>query len=144
LVALGEERADRAVGQAGGQRRGLRCTRLTLDEAARDLARGIHPLLELDRQREEVEAGAGIRPVGRPEDEGVAVADRDRAAGEAGELARLDGQGPTTELRLECLGQRNVPPWSWRKEATCGQAGRLRLAERRMRADPGCPGVPSG
>ena len=60
LVALGEERADRAVGQAGGQGGRLGRARLALDEAARDLARGVHPLLELDREREEVEAGARI------------------------------------------------------------------------------------
>ena len=60
LVALGEERADRAVGQAGGQGGRLRGARLALDEAARDLARGVHPLLELHREREEVEARARI------------------------------------------------------------------------------------
>ena len=59
LVALGEERPDRAVGQAGGERRRLGGTRLALDEAARDLARGVHPLLELDGEREEVEPRAG-------------------------------------------------------------------------------------
>ena len=107
LVALGEERADRAVGQAGGQGGRLRRARLALDEAARDLARGVHPLLELDREREEVEAGAGVGPVGRAEHHGVAVADGDGAAGEACELAGLDGQRSATELRLECLRQGN-------------------------------------
>jgi hypothetical protein len=87
LVPLGEERPDRAVGQARGQRRSLRGARLTLDESARDLARGVHPLLELDREREEIEAGARIRAVGRAEDQGVAVADGDGAAGQTGELA---------------------------------------------------------
>ena len=101
LVALGEEGADRTVGQAGGEGRRLGRARLALDEAARDLARGVHPLLELDREREEVEAGAGVGPVGRAEHEGVAVADGDGTAGEAGELAGLDGQRSTTELRLE-------------------------------------------
>ena len=61
LVALGEERPDRAVGQAGGQGGRLGRARLALDEAAGDLARGVHPLLELDREREEVEARAGDR-----------------------------------------------------------------------------------
>ena len=148
LVALGEERADRAVGQAGGQGGRLGRARLALDEAARDLARGVHALLELDREREEVEARAGIGPVGGAEHQGVAVADGDGAAGEAGELAGLDGQRATTELRLECLRQGNVPPWSWRRTTTCGQVGRLGLG-RRMRQDPGlCRGpgaaTPSG
>ena len=92
LVALGEERADRAVGQAGGQGGRLGRARLALDEAARDLARGVHALLELDRQREEVEARAGVGPVGGAEDQGVTVADGDGAAGEACKLAGLDGQ----------------------------------------------------
>ena len=60
LVALGEERPDRAVGQARGEGRRLGGPRLALDEAARDLARGVHPLFELDGEREEVEARAGI------------------------------------------------------------------------------------
>ena len=101
LVALGEERADRPVRQAGGEDRRLRRARLALDEAARDLARGVHPLLEVDREREEVEAGAGLGPVGGAEHHGVAVADGDGAAGEACELAGLDGQRATTELGLE-------------------------------------------
>ncbi len=58
LVALGEEGADRAVGQAGGQGRRFRRAGFALDEAAGDLARGVHALLELDREREEVEAGS--------------------------------------------------------------------------------------
>ena len=107
LVALGEERADRAVGQAGGQGGRLGRARLALDEAARDLARGVHALLELDREREEVEARAGIGPVGRPEHQGVAVADGDGTAGEACKPAGLDGQRTTTELRLEDLRQGN-------------------------------------
>ena len=107
LVALGKERPDRAVGQAGGQRRRLRGACLALDETARDLARGVHPLLELDREREEVEAGARVAPVGRAEHEGVAVTDGDGAAGEACELAGLDGQRSATELRLECVRQGN-------------------------------------
>ena len=85
LVALGEQRPDRPVGQAGGEDRGLGRARLALDEAARDLARGVHPLLEVDREREEVEAGPRIRAVGRAEDHRVAVANGDGAAGEQGE-----------------------------------------------------------
>ena len=103
LVALGEERPDRPVGQAGGEDGRLGRARLALDEAARDLARGVHPLLEVDREREEVEPGAGLGPVGGAEHHGVAVADGDGAAGEPGELAGFDGQRATAELRLEDL-----------------------------------------
>ena len=63
LVALGEQRPDRPVGQARREDRRLRRARLALDEAARDLARGVHPLLEVDRQREEVEPGPGLGAV---------------------------------------------------------------------------------
>ena len=124
LVALGEERPDRAVGQAGGQDGRLRRARLALDEAARDLARGVHPLLEVDGEREEVEAGPGLRPVGGPEDHGVAVADGDGAAGEACELAGLDGQRSTTELRLEGVRHGVVFLLTVQEERPCGHAAR--------------------
>ncbi len=137
LVALGEERADGAVGQAGGQGGGLRRARLALDEAARDLARGVHALLELDGEREEVEPGPGIRPVGGAEHHGVAVANGDRAAGEAGELAGLDGQRATTELCLESLRQGDMSSMCVEEVTTCGRVSRPRWARRRVPGDPG-------
>ena len=106
LVALGEQRADRTVRQARGEDRRLRRARLALDEPARDLARGVHPLLEVDGEREEVEAGAGLGTVGRPEDHRVAEPDRDGAACEQGDAAGLDGQRTTGKLGLEDL-------WHW-------------------------------
>lgn len=60
LVAVREERPNWAVRQAGGKDGRLRGARLALDEATRDLARGIHPLLKIDGEREEVQAGPGI------------------------------------------------------------------------------------
>jgi len=105
LVAVGEQRADRAVGQTRRQDRRLGRPRLALDEPARDLARGVHPLLEVDCVREEVEPGTGIRPVRGPEHHGVTETDGDGAARESGELAGFDGQRATTELRLEDLRQ---------------------------------------
>ena len=103
LVALGEQRADRPVRQARGEDRRLRRARLALDEPARDLARGVHPLLEVDGEREEVQPGARLRTVRGPEDHGVAEANGDRAACESGHAAGLDGQRATAELRLEDL-----------------------------------------
>jgi len=103
--ALRPERPDRAVGQSGRQDGRLGRTRLALDEPARDLARGVHPLLEVDREREEIEPGTGIRPVRGPEHHGVTETDGDGAARESGELAGFDGQRATTELRLEDLRQ---------------------------------------
>ena len=108
LVALGEQRADRAVGEAGGEGRGLGHPALALDEAARDLAGRVHPLLEVDGEREEVETGPRLGAVGGPEDEGVAVADGDGAAGEAGELAGLERERSTAELDLERGGSGHV------------------------------------
>ena len=77
LVARRKERPDRPVGLASGEDRVLGRARLALDEAAGDLAGRVHPLLEVDGEREEVEAGARLRPVGGAEHHGVAVADSD-------------------------------------------------------------------
>ncbi|GIW20188.1 MAG: hypothetical protein KatS3mg065_0484 [Chloroflexota bacterium] len=102
-VALREEGPDRSVRQPGGEDRSLRGSRFALDEAARDLAGGVHPLLEVDGEGEEVEPRPGVGAVRRPEDDGIAVADGDRAAGEEGHLAGLDGEGPAADGRFECL-----------------------------------------
>ena len=105
LVALGEERPDRAVGQPASQDGLLRRARLALDEAARDLPGGVHALLEIDREREEVQPGARIGAVGGAEDHRVPEAHRHGSAGKKRHLAGLDGQSPPSELRLECLRQ---------------------------------------
>ncbi len=110
LVALGEEGPDRAIGQARREGRRLRGPGLALDEAARDLARGVHPLFEFNGEREEVEPGAGVAPVGGAEDHRVAVANGDGAAGQAGQLAGFDGQRSTAELGLEGCGHGVVIP----------------------------------
>ena len=123
LVALGEERPDGPVGQAGGQDGRLGRARLALDEAAGDLARGVHALLEVHRQGEEVEARARVRPVGRPQHHGVAVADGHRAAGEPGETPGFDGQRTSADLGREC---------DWHQSSICG--GRGPLAPGRTRA----------
>ena len=52
--ALVEQRAQRAVDQAGGQRRLFGRTTLALDETAGDLAHGIHLLFKVNAQREKV------------------------------------------------------------------------------------------
>ncbi len=89
--ALGPERPDRAVDHAGRERRALGRAALALEEAARDLPGGVHLLLDVDRQREEVRIGAGVGPAdGGREDHGLARADDDGAVGLLGELARLE------------------------------------------------------
>ena len=54
--ALGEERTQRTVREAHGQDGRLGRARLALDESARDLASGVHPLFVVDGEREEVDA----------------------------------------------------------------------------------------
>ncbi len=63
LVAetLRPKRPDRAVDHPRSQGGALTRASLALEEAAGDLARGVHPLLDVDRQREEVGALAGLR-----------------------------------------------------------------------------------
>ena len=48
---LGEQRAQRAIDHARGERGLLAGAPLALEEGARDFARGIHPLLDVDGQR---------------------------------------------------------------------------------------------
>ncbi len=89
--ALRPERPDRAVDHPRGERRALRCAAFPLEEAARNLPGGVHLLLDVDREREEV----GVRPRvgtsdGGREDHRLAGADDDGAVGLLGELARLE------------------------------------------------------
>ncbi len=60
--ALGEQRPDRPVDHAGGQRALLPRAALALEERAGDLAGGVHPLLDVHRQREEVDVAEVARP----------------------------------------------------------------------------------
>ncbi len=90
-VALRPERPDRAVDHAGGQDRALGRPALALEEAAGDLPGGVHPLLDVDREREEIGALAGLRPsLGGRQDHRLARADDDGAVGLLGELAGLE------------------------------------------------------
>jgi hypothetical protein len=87
--ALGEERADRTVDHARGQRALLAGTTLALEEGAGDLARGVHALLDIHRQREEVDVTdvAGGRGA---QHHGVAGGDDDGATSLLGQLAGLE------------------------------------------------------
>ena len=58
--SLGERRPQRAVGEAAGEDRVLARTTLTTEERAGDLARGVHALFDVDREREEVDALTGL------------------------------------------------------------------------------------
>src|SRR5207244_13445739 len=72
-VAVGERRAQRTVDQSAVEDGGIARTAFTTEERTRDLARGIRPLFDVDRQGEEVDALAHARGgVGGGEDHGVA------------------------------------------------------------------------
>ncbi len=91
LVALRPERPDRAVDHPRGQDRPLGGAPLALEEAAGDLARGVHPLLDVDGEREEVGALTGLHPaLGRRQHHRVARTDDHGAVGLLGQLPRLE------------------------------------------------------
>ena len=87
--ALGEQRADRPVDQAGGQRRLLPRAALALEERAGDLPGRVHPLLHVDGEREKVDI-AEIARSGGTQDHRVARADDHGAGGLLGQLAGLE------------------------------------------------------
>ena len=93
LVAepVGERRADRTVNHPSSKGGLLTRARLTLDETARKLAGGIHPLLEVDRQREEVQVLRELRRGGGHEDDGLALTHKNGSTGLLGQLAGLEG-----------------------------------------------------
>src|SRR5262249_25260712 len=78
--ALRKQRPQRAVGEPGSQDRGLARPTLAAHESARDLARRVQLFLVIAREREEVDALAGLlRHHCRAQDHGVALADDHRA-----------------------------------------------------------------
>lgn len=89
---LGEERADGAVDEAGIEDRLVGGARLALNEGAGDLTDRIELLLEVDRQREKVDALAGLFGGGDvAEHDRLAPAHEDRRVGQAAHLARFKG-----------------------------------------------------
>jgi hypothetical protein len=91
-VALGEQRAAAPVHQTGGQRLLLGQTALAPEVAPGDAARRVQLLLVLDREGEEVDVLLLLRADRGDQDDGVAVAHRDRTVGLLGELAGLENQ----------------------------------------------------
>ena len=87
--ALGEERAQRAVDHARGERALLAGASLAPEEAAGDLARGVHALLDVDGQGEEVDV-AQVSCGRRAEDHRVPCLHDHGAARLLGELAGLE------------------------------------------------------
>ncbi len=99
-VALGPQRPDRPVGHARGEGRAVARARLALDEAAGDLARGVHALLDVHREGEEVgPRPRRLRADGGDEDDRVPRADEHRAVGLLGQLAGLERDRRIADLR---------------------------------------------
>jgi hypothetical protein len=103
LEALGEERPDGAVDDAAGDDLLVARTALALDEAARDLARGVHLLLVLDRQREEREGALLVADRHGREEDGLTVGEERRAGGLLGHAPGLDGEGAASEGPLNAM-----------------------------------------
>ena len=94
VEAVREQRPDRAIDEAGGQRFLFRRAPFALEEAAGDLAGGVGLFLVVDGQREEVLAGLGFLPRDRRDQhDGVVEAGQHGAAGLAGDLAGFERQG---------------------------------------------------
>ncbi len=102
-VALGEERAQRTVDEAGGDDLLLGRAPLALEEAARDAAAGVGVLFVVDGERQEVLGQALAGHGGGGEHHGVAQAHGTAAVGLAGHAAGLDHQRALSELDLTCL-----------------------------------------
>ncbi len=103
--ALGEQRADGAVHQAGRVDGVLAGPALPLEEASRDLAGGVHLLLEVAGQREEVDAFPGLLGDGRrDEHQRVAVPHGDRAAGLPGQPAGFEDERASGNVQLDAVG----------------------------------------
>ena len=99
---LREQRTHRAVDLTGGQDRLLGRTALAAHEGAGDAAYGVHALLEVNGEREEVDAVARLCGCGSGnEDCGLAVADEAGAVCQLRHLAGLDGQLAAGDLGLK-------------------------------------------
>ena len=100
--ALLEGRAQRAVDQAAGEDRILTGTTLAAEERAGDLAHGVHPLLDVDRQREEVELVLGLLAGGgrREQHRLVVEVGGHRSGGLPGQQPGLELDGAGAELAV--------------------------------------------
>ncbi|OEI67252.1 Uncharacterized protein Cus16_3154 [Curtobacterium sp. ER1/6] len=100
--AVDERRTQRPVDQTAHEDRLGARTALTAEERAGDLARGVRALLDVDRQREEVEALARVLAgAGGREEHGLLVEVRgDRALGLLCEAAGLEPDDALAELAV--------------------------------------------
>ena len=160
--AVGEQRADRAVDQAGFQDLVLGRAAFALEEAAGDLAGGERLFLVVDGEREEVLAGlGGLHADGGAQHDGVAVAGHDGAIGLAGDLAGFQDQlaAAPVEFLAEVIEHSNVltdarhrrtafrsrhrPNWGGRRRLGSHGWRGLRLLEGRAQPRAMWPETPS-
>ena len=112
LEAFHEQRPDRPVDQARGERLLLARPALALEKAAGNLAGGVGPLLVIDGEREEADAGAqGLLRHHGGQNARLAVLGEDGGAGLAGNAARLKAELASAPfnlytLRIEHFGSR--------------------------------------
>src|ERR1700722_14213103 len=97
VPALGEQWAQRTVDHARSQRRLLSRASLTLEERAGDLSGGVHPLLDVDGQRQEIHIALSACCCCR-ENHRVALADDHCAGGLLGHPAGLERDLATCNL----------------------------------------------
>ena len=100
--AVDEQRADRAVDQAGDQRFLFGRTAFALEIAAGNAARGVGLFLVVDGQRQEVDAFA--RRLGGDdggEHDGLAIGGEHGAVGLTGDLAGFKLEGTSTPVDLD-------------------------------------------
>ena len=142
VPALGEQRADRAVDHARGQRRLLARSALATEERAGDLARGVHPLLDVDGQGKEVHVAQVAHGRGA-EDHRVAGLDDHRATRLLGEFARLEGNLAVADIHRDAAYVKHahlvVLPPAARLAAICFQNSRSLSRE-----ESTCPRIRSG
>ncbi len=109
LEAFDEQRTDRPVDEAGGERLLLGGTAFTLEEAAGDLARGVGLLLVVHGEGEEVDAGLrGLRGNDGGEHAGLAVLGVNGCVGLAGDAPRLQRQLASTPVNFHAMDVEHV------------------------------------
>ena len=100
--AVDEQRADRAVDQAGNQRFLFGRPALALEIAAGNAARGVGLFLVVDGQRQEVDAFARrLRGHHGGEHDGLAIGRQHGAVGLTGDLAGFKLEGTATPVDLD-------------------------------------------
>ena len=106
---LGEEGTEGAVGQPHGQDGFLGGPSLAAEEAPRDTAHRVQPLLEIDGEGEEVDPLPGRSGDGGHQQYRVALADRHRAVRLAGQLSSFQNERAACYLSFNSMDMRNIP-----------------------------------